>query len=728
MAPYFSFVVPCCNDNSGDLLNRTQIFVTALLEQCRRHKIPSELIIVDWDTPEDQPTLAKALCVPAEPSPCAVRIIEVPAAIRLRNGIANGLAPSQAIAKNVGILRARGRFVLAANIDHPLSDQLMEFIAGQHRRFNALESNDIAAKDGSLMLGAGWFWRELDGSKPFRWFNNNAEISIQPYSDSSRVLAIDIEPGPGVKMGPTTLDVIEDDGSKVLSVRLTGRSVVNIPVPSHNGYPVRLRLRVSDAGHRLSSDPRQLNARVLRCGLYEAPVIARSWKLPQRIWWVLTRSAGSSLLPELEPAERWPDTPHLTAFGDVTMLSRKDWFKRRGYPEFDMAAHNDAGNVSIEDKNGSGDTKGRGAPMVNHREDWGLGTKGLKETLLKKSAPTAPSRTAGQIAVALIEMPFVWFFRSIPRPSLPQPGAFVNSIAAEGPALPLDNPPRISIVTPSYQQGCYLEWTMRSVLEQGYPNLEYVVMDGGSTDETVDILARYKDRLTSCESSPDKGQADAIVRGFGRTTGGIMAYLNSDDLLAPGALDFAARFFAAHPEADAIYSHRVFIDEGNTVTRYWILPPHHTWMMERWDYIPQETCFWRRRIYEKVGGIDPSYHFALDYDLFVRFMQHGRMQRVNRFLGAFREHPSSKTVLQEGAHPEVERVYKERGIQVADWQRLPQLAQFELLDVRSRRFAARGKILPGARAGIGYDYDLVWGGRLNGPRSSSRSSSDIRPI
>jgi GT2 family glycosyltransferase len=172
----------------------------------------------------------------------------------------------------------------------------------------------------------------------------------------------------------------------------------------------------------------------------------------------------------------------------------------------------------------------------------------------------------------------------------------------------------------------------------------------------------------------------------------------------------------------------VFIDEENIVTRYWILPPHHTWMMERWDYITQETCFWRRRIYEKVGGIDRTFHFALDYDLFVRFMKQGRMERVNRFLGAFREHPTSKTTMQEGAHPEVERVYQEQGIHLADWHRLPQLAQYELLDIRSRRFAAAGKILPGALAGVGYNYDRVWRGRLSGRRSSFRNRSDIRRI
>jgi len=656
--------------------NRLQNFITALLEQCTRYRIPAELIVVG-------PELAVELSVPAKRGFCTVRAIEVPA------------GTDEAVAKNAGILRSLGRFVLVANCDNVLSDELMKFISEQQRRLNSLEWNDIAAKDGSLMLGTGWSWKELDGSRPFRWFNNDAEISIQPHREAERVLAIDIEPGPGVRMGPTTLDVLDDEGSKVLSVQLVSRRVVNIPVPNQSAMPVRLRLHVSNGGHRSSNDPRILNARVMRCGLYDAPVSALPWSVPQRIWWMLTRSMGSSLLPDTEPLEKWPDSPYLTASGDVTVLPRERWLERRGYPE----------------------------AITN--VDRGLGTEDLKETVLIERLDPRPQRTASQIAVDLVGMPLVWFFRSIPRPPLPEPGAFANVVALENPLAPLENPPRICIVTPSYQQGRFLEWTMRSVLEQDYPNLEYVVMDGGSKDETGEILARYRDRVTYCESAPDKGQADAVVRGFAHTNGEIMAYLNSDDVLAPGALDFAARFFAAHPEVDAVYSHRVFIDESNIVTRYWILPPHHTWMMQRWDYIPQETCFWRRRIYEKVGGIDPSFQFALDYDLFVRFMEQGRMERANRFLGAFREHSSSKTVNQEGAHPEVERVYQERGIRVRPWHRLPQLAQFELLDVRSSRFAARGKILPGAMPGIGYNYDLVWGGRLNGPRSSSRNNSGI---
>jgi glycosyltransferase involved in cell wall biosynthesis len=276
--------------------------------------------------------------------------------------------------------------------------------------------------------------------------------------------------------------------------------------------------------------------------------------------------------------------------------------------------------------------------------------------------------------------------------------------------------PAISIVTPSYQHGRFLERTIRSVLLQGYPNLEYVVMDGGSTDETPQILKRYEKQLAHVESARDGGQADAVLRGFAYTHGEIMAYLNSDDLLAPGALEFAGKFFLEHPHVDAVYSHRVFIDESNLVDSYWILPAHRNWMMKRWDYIPQETCFWRRRIYEEVGGIDPSFQFALDYDLFVRFMERGRMERVNRFLGAFRRHAASKTAgLMEGrVHPEVARVRKGHGMWFPRGHGLMELALSRWVGSRSRRFAAAGVALPGALAGVGYDYDRVWEGRLTG--------------
>jgi len=276
--------------------------------------------------------------------------------------------------------------------------------------------------------------------------------------------------------------------------------------------------------------------------------------------------------------------------------------------------------------------------------------------------------------------------------------------------------PTISIVTPSYQHGAFLEWTLRSVILQAYPKLEYVVMDGGSTDQTLEILGRYQGSFKHWESAKDAGHADAVKRGFEHTTGEIMAFLNSDDVLAPGALEFAARYFAENPRVDFLYSHRVFITTDNTVESYWILPPHSNWAMRRWDYIPQETCFWRRSLYDAAGGMDPKAHgFGVDYDLFVRFMARAHTARVNRFLGAFRKHPESLTVRLGNVrdHPECVRVRRENGIALRHWHWIPERILHDWIVLRSRRFAASGKTLPGALAGVGYNYDRVWAGRLN---------------
>jgi glycosyltransferase involved in cell wall biosynthesis len=273
-----------------------------------------------------------------------------------------------------------------------------------------------------------------------------------------------------------------------------------------------------------------------------------------------------------------------------------------------------------------------------------------------------------------------------------------------------------SIVTPSFQQARFLEWTLRSVLLQDYPQLEYVVMDGGSTDGSREIIERYASRLAHFESAKDGGQADAVKRGFEHTTGEIMAYLNSDDVLAPGALEFVGRYFAEHPGVDFIYSHRVFISADNTVESYWILPPHCNWAMRRWDYIPQETCFWRRSLYDATGGIDPAVQsFGIDYGLFTKFMARGRGHRVNRFLGAFRQHPESKTALGGNVlqHPEVVRVRSDNGIALRHWHWIPERLLHDWITSRSRRFAVEGKTLAGALAGVGYDYDRVWNGKLS---------------
>lgn len=209
----------------------------------------------------------------------------------------------------------------------------------------------------------------------------------------------------------------------------------------------------------------------------------------------------------------------------------------------------------------------------------------------------------------------------------------------------LVNPPVISIVTPSYNQGGFLGRTIRSVLAQEYPRLQYVVQDGGSKDDTGEVLDQYRDQLHHCESRPDKGQSHAINLGFAHTSGEIMAYLNSDDLLLPGTLHSVAAYFAAHPEVDAVYGHRIVIDQIDEELGRWVLPPHDDEVLRWADFVPQETLFWRRRVWDKVGGIDESFRFAMDWDLLLRFQTVGaKLHRLGRFLGCFRVHTDSKTV------------------------------------------------------------------------------------
>lgn len=208
-----------------------------------------------------------------------------------------------------------------------------------------------------------------------------------------------------------------------------------------------------------------------------------------------------------------------------------------------------------------------------------------------------------------------------------------------------DRAPTIAIVTPSYQHARFLDRTIFSVVGQHYPALEYVVQDGGSSDGTLDVLRRFDRLLTRWASEQDKGQADAINRGFRHTTGDIMAWLNSDDLLLPGSLAYIARFFVEHPDVDVVYGHRVMIDENDGQIGDWTLPQHDDEVLTLIDFIPQETLFWRRRLWEAVGGlVDPSFGYALDWDLLLRFRDAGAtMVRLPRYLGAFRVHDEQKT-------------------------------------------------------------------------------------
>ncbi len=203
----------------------------------------------------------------------------------------------------------------------------------------------------------------------------------------------------------------------------------------------------------------------------------------------------------------------------------------------------------------------------------------------------------------------------------------------------------ISIVTPNLNQGVFIERTLTSVLDQEYPKLEYVVQDGCSRDNSVKVIKQYESQISSWQSVKDHGQSHAINMGLERTSGDIMAYLNSDDILLPGSLDYVAKYFEQHPEVDVVYGDRLLIDEEDRVINYWVLPEHDAGAIVWADFIPQETMFWRRSAWNAIGGkVDESFHFAMDWDMILRFRSHGqRFAHLPRFLGAFRITESQKT-------------------------------------------------------------------------------------
>lgn len=204
---------------------------------------------------------------------------------------------------------------------------------------------------------------------------------------------------------------------------------------------------------------------------------------------------------------------------------------------------------------------------------------------------------------------------------------------------------RFSIVTPVRNQACFIAKTIESVVNQHFSPLEYIVMDGGSDDGTTHIVEQYVGHLHHFESQKDDGQSDALNKGFVHATGEILGWLNGDDILLPGTLEFVARFFEAHPDIDVIYGDRLLIDSNGDEIGRWLLPSHSDRILSWVDYVPQETLFWRRTLWERVGcHFDASYHFAMDWDLLVRFRDAGaRFHHVPRLLGAFRVHAAQKT-------------------------------------------------------------------------------------
>jgi glycosyltransferase involved in cell wall biosynthesis len=296
-------------------------------------------------------------------------------------------------------------------------------------------------------------------------------------------------------------------------------------------------------------------------------------------------------------------------------------------------------------------------------------------------------------------------------------------------ATPPAQPPTISLVTPSYQQGRFLDKTLYSVVSQKYPALEYVVQDGASTDGTLAVLGRFGPLLTSWASEPDSGQADAINRGFAHTTGELMAWLNSDDLLLPGTLAYVARYFAEHPDVDVVYGHRLMIDDTDGQVGAWVLPAHSDLALTLADYVPQETLFWRRRIWDAAGGyVDASFGYALDWDLLLRFREAGaKMVRLPRFLGAFRIHAEQKTTAIDAVGvAETERLrLRVHGRPVPIEEVLRRLRPYFLRHISAHTRQRLADRLPHARVAVTVEPAEPW---LRTPVGERLGAASLRPV
>ncbi len=200
----------------------------------------------------------------------------------------------------------------------------------------------------------------------------------------------------------------------------------------------------------------------------------------------------------------------------------------------------------------------------------------------------------------------------------------------------------VSIVTPSYNQAAFLERTIRSVLEQDYHDVEYFVMDGGSTDGSVDIIKKYASQLAAWVSEKDSGQAEAINKGMKRAQGEIVGWLNSDDVYLPGAIAGAAVAFAAHPEAVMVYGDTQAVDERDRILNILHYRQLSLDDLLCFQIIGQPAVFMRRSAFLAAGGLDTSYHFMLDHQLWIKLAQQGEIVHVSQSWAAARYHPEAK--------------------------------------------------------------------------------------
>lgn len=206
--------------------------------------------------------------------------------------------------------------------------------------------------------------------------------------------------------------------------------------------------------------------------------------------------------------------------------------------------------------------------------------------------------------------------------------------------------PLVSIITPSFNQAAYLEHTLRSVFSQDYPQIEHIVVDGGSTDGSLEIIQSYASKLAWWVSERDEGQAAAINKGLVRARGEVVAWLNSDDLYLPGAVAGAVKALQTYPQAGMVYGDAISINASGCPIKALKFPDWGLEQLIGFRIICQPAVFMRRSALQAAGGLDPKYHYMLDHHLWIRLAQKASVKHVSAFWAAARHHPAAKNVAQ----------------------------------------------------------------------------------
>jgi glycosyltransferase involved in cell wall biosynthesis len=222
-----------------------------------------------------------------------------------------------------------------------------------------------------------------------------------------------------------------------------------------------------------------------------------------------------------------------------------------------------------------------------------------------------------------------------------------------------NNKPTVTVITPSFNQAEYLEETILSVLSQDYSNLEYFIIDGGSTDGSLEIIKKYEPDLTAWVSEPDMGQTDAINKGFSMANGDILAWLNSDDTYMPGAVSEAVRVLEEKSHIGMVYGKAYYVDEsGDPVATYPAGPTDYRGLRRGVNTIPQQTMFFRSVLWDIVGPLDPSFYYAMDYDLWTRIAAVSPIHFHDKYMANFRLQSASKSMNEASrCWPEMMRVH-----------------------------------------------------------------------